>query len=415
MEHYLLEGLFEKFLNILQHKMDRNPEDYESIMGIGEPSMISFPSLEEFLKGNEIPFFKQGVSIGTENVLPVSMVVMENSDYESLMPSGILCAYPDSDREVIFCFYHGAKVSSYRAWRYPVEYIVCYRSKSAFENLLADLKVFCTEQTRKKGKVIVTDDDSVERPTLSWDDVILPASLKDDIRNNIEYFMGNEDMYRKLGIPYKRGFLFVGPPGNGKTMILKVIASQYTTWQMIIFDAQLISDNSDIDKAFRMAVEYAPSIICFEDLDSLFNSNITMSHFLNKLDGFGKYDRVLVLATTNHPEIIDPALLNRPSRFDRTWVIENPDTECRRMFIKKKFANTLSEDIIDELADGTDKFSMAYLEELYIASSLAAISRGKDLPGETEIWESFELLSSQVRDASHQFERKVKKIGFGAG
>jgi len=415
MEAFLLEDLHEKLVNILQHRMSRNPANYRFIMGTGSHSGNFLYKIEVFLKNNNIPFFVLGMSVNTEGLLPVPATVVENYEHGIFLPSGMFCIYPDSDEEIIICLYHRIESSGFGSRTIEEGYIAGYRDQSAFDGLISNLKRFRADEIRKDGKVIVTDDDNVERPSLSWDDVILPPALKNDVRNNIEYFMRSEMMYRKLGIPYKRGLLFVGPPGNGKTMLLKVIASQYTEWQMIIFTVKTSSDNYDLNKAFQAAKEYAPSIICFEDLDSLFNSNLTMSHFLNKLDGFGKHDRVMVLATTNHPENIDPALLNRPSRFDRVWVIENPDVECRRMFIRKKFAGPLSEDFIDDLAHGTDKFSMAYMEELYIASSLAAINRGKDLPGETEIWESLEQLSLQVRGASHQFANRVTKIGFISG
>jgi ATP-dependent 26S proteasome regulatory subunit len=196
-------------------------------------------------------------------------------------------------------------------------------------------------------------------------------------------------------------------------MLLKVIASQYIEWQMLMFTAKSNSDNWDISRIFRSAKEYAPSIICFEDLDTIFHSNITMSYFLNKLDGFGEQDRVMVIATTNHPEDVDPALLNRPSRFDRVWVIDNPDVGCRKIFIRKKFADILSDSAIEKLGEDTEKLSMAYMEELYVASLLSAINHGKDFPEEEDILEATAQLSVQIRGASNNFERKIQPIEFG--
>lgn len=414
MEHYFLEGVHEKFVNILERKLNRNPAGYKFIMGIGDRSDNFLYKIEAFLENRLIPFFTVGVSVNTGVLLQVPAIVVEDYDSGIFLPSGMFCVYPDSEKETVICFYHRKEPSGFGSRPIKIGFIVAYRDQGAFDALVTDLKTYRAEEVRKKGEVIIVDDDNVERPKLSWDDIILPSDQKEDMRNNIEYFMQSKTMYRKLGLPYKRGLLFVGPPGNGKTMLLKVIASQYTEWQMIIFTVRSGSDNWDLNKAFQSAKEYAPSIIGFEDLDSIFHSNITMSHFLNKLDGFGKQDCVMIVATTNHPQDIDPALLNRPSRFDRVWVIDNPDIECRRMFIRKKFPKILSDDAVEELAKGTDKFSMAYMEELYIASSLTAISRGKELPDEAEIFGSAEQLSLQVRDASHQFERKVKKIGFGA-
>ena len=204
----------------------------------------------------------------------------------------------------------------------------------------------------------------------------MPVALKKDIRSSIESFFDGEAMYRKLAIPYKRGLLFSGPPGNGKTMLLKVIAASYPQWKFIYFKDDPHKDNDDIDDVFDLAKDMGQSIICFEDLDTLFRRSITLSHFLNKIDGFEDQHGMMIVATTNHPEDIDPALTSRPSRFDRVYTIGNPDYDCRRALLGRYFEKCCSVEYLETIANSTDSFSMAYLRELYISSSMTPSAKG---------------------------------------
>jgi SpoVK/Ycf46/Vps4 family AAA+-type ATPase len=228
----------------------------------------------------------------------------------------------------------------------------------------------------------------------------------------MEGFIKGELIYRRLNIPYKRGFLFAGPPGNGKTMMLKVIASTCREFKFVLYKRTDHPGNGEVDIAFEMAADLAPSILCFEDLDSIFNEGVSLSHFLNKLDGFESTDGVMILATTNHPEEIDPALTSRPSRFDRLWLFQNPDYGCRLEMLNRLFGNCIDRELIENLAEQTEDFSMVYLKELYVSASLLAIDAGKKYPEEDEINGALDLLQKQFRTAKRQFKTSEKEVGF---
>ena len=411
MEMILREDIFDRFVTLIVKKYHKDPGQFIFIMG-SRDIPPSFAHFDDFLRERKIPFRKTGVSVvqGKESLACASL------DHEiGSLPFGLYSIYPESEREIVLYFY---KDMDERFNGSHPRYIAGYRNRKDYEELISFYNRYYASRKREEGKIIVYGGNDIERPPVSWDELVLPERVKDDIRRNVEHFMTSETVYKKLGVPYRRGILFTGPPGNGKTMLLKVIASQYPKWQMIAFSVSANTGNGDLDELFRMATEdYPPAVLCFEDLDSLFKKDhITMSHFLNKLDGFERHDRLLVLATTNHPEDIDPALTSRPSRFDRVWIIGPPDYDCRHEYLRKCFNGNLSEPFASELAQATEGFSMAYLKELYVSASIRAIQGNRQRPEENDIEEVFDLLTSQLKGAKQQFFTLTeKKIGFGVG
>lgn len=403
MSFLVKEEVFERFIIILKNRFKKNPSDFRFIAESNNE--IPYTYFENYLLSNEIHFNKTGIAINFPDEMPVRIIT---DDEEGKLSSGIYFIYPETDKEIIFYFYELA--SEMRTCR---NVIIGYKKSDVFDNFLSNLKDFYIDRSRSNNRIIVFRGKDIERPNLSWNEIILPAALKEEIKQNIERFINGEELYRRLNIPYKRGFLFTGPPGNGKTMLLKVIAANYKSLPFIYFKFDNRSDNDDIDIVFKKAKDLAPSIICFEDIDSLFKSDITLSHFLNKLDGFEERDGTLIFATTNHPEEIDPALTSRPSRFDRVWMINNPDYHCRKVFIQKNFNGLFSGNLVESVVARTEGFSMAYLKELYISTSMLALNKGLDFPGKDEITESLRILTSQVKNAKRNFEFKEETVGFG--
>jgi len=139
------------------------------------------------------------------------------------------------------------------------------------------------------------------------------------------------------------------------------------------FDSRRLFDYLDL--AFERAISYAPCVLCFEDLDSLFN-NVPLSHFLNKLDGLAPLEGVLVLATTNHPGELDEALTNRPSRFDRVFEIGNPGPAERRAYLGRQMGGAFDERVVE----WTDGLSFAQVKEVWVTACLEAIHGGLAAP-----------------------------------
>ena len=174
----------------------------------------------------------------------------------------------------------------------------------------------------------------------TWDDIILPAERKETIRGHVDDFFKPETraMYEEMGVPYKRGFLLAGPPGCGKSLISKIIANTtpgVNFIYVITLHCPNMSEERAIEAVFEKARASAPCIVCFEDLDSQLDRHVRTT-FLNAMDGFEANEGVLTIATTNNPDEIDPALVNRPSRFDTKWVFSYPEVDERQRYLTSR-------------------------------------------------------------------------------
>lgn len=213
---------------------------------------------------------------------------------------------------------------------------------------------------------------------VSRDDVLIEDKVKTEIFRMIDQFFENDgSFYKDNNIPYKRGLLMYGPPGNGKTTLIKSLINSVKfpicIWQVTEFT------NSEKIKDLFMKVRDSerPTILIIEDLDSL--PQAARSTFLNTLDGVSSNTGVFIIGTTNFPDKVDPALLNRAGRFDRTFEITKPDATKRELYLNKLGVRKFITD--DEefklLIKETDGLSMVTLGEIYTSIAIASHYDGK--------------------------------------
>lgn len=238
---------------------------------------------------------------------------------------------------------------------------------------------FIEEKSRElmlEGITVLTDtEDGLENDKesitaqISREDVLLEERMKRDIFRAIdEFFTNGGAFFKTYDIPYRRGILLYGSPGNGKTTLVKSIAGSVHA-PVIYWQITEYTNSYSISEVFEMANKMAPVILIIEDIDSM--PTESRSVFLNALDGATTKEGIFLIGTTNYPERIDPALINRAGRFDRAYEIKQPSTAMRKTYLQHKNISQFVEDVsLDAIAKQTKGLSIAQLNELYMSMAL---------------------------------------------
>jgi transitional endoplasmic reticulum ATPase len=236
----------------------------------------------------------------------------------------------------------------------------------------------------------------VERPNVHWNDVGGLEDVKAQLKEAIELPVKNPEAFEKIGIRPMKGVLLVGAPGTGKTLLAKAVATERESNFISIKGPELLSkfvgeSEKSVREIFRKAKMASPCIIFIDEIDSIAyarNSDSTDSlviervvdTLLTEMDGLSEIKNVFVLAATNRPDTIDPALL-RPGRFDKIIEIPMPDEVTRKsIFTVHTKRMPLDKDIsLDTLASETDGYTGAEIENLVREAGMSAIRAQKDI------------------------------------
>ena len=195
-----------------------------------------------------------------------------------------------------------------------------------------------------------------------------PDSAAKTVADGITDFWSREKIFREYGLPFKRGILLYGPAGMGKTSTLQIIAREVISHGGIVLDYH-VNLFSYGYRALRAIQPDTPLVVFIEDIELYENKDTinganTTSAFLNMLDGAENIDRVVFLATTNHPDRLSARIINRPSRFDVTIEVPYPGKEMRTIYL-----SSLGGDIDTErYARDTEGMSFAHIKELFIST-----------------------------------------------
>jgi cell division protease FtsH len=235
----------------------------------------------------------------------------------------------------------------------------------------------------------------VKRPSITFKDVAGMDNVKIELRETIE-FLKDPTRFEKLGAKVPKGLLLVGPPGTGKTLLARAVAGEAGVPFFSISASEFIEmfvgvGASRVRDMFKKAKEAHPSIIFIDEIDAVGRTRgtglggghdereQTLNQLLSEMDGFDPHEEVIVMAATNRPDVLDPALL-RPGRFDRHIVIDRPGWKERKAILEIHARGKALADGIDfeVLARGTPGMTGADLENLANEAALVAMRRNKD-------------------------------------
>ncbi|MEM2462485.1 MAG: AAA family ATPase, partial [Archaeoglobaceae archaeon] len=263
----------------------------------------------------------------------------------------------------------------------------------------------------------------VEIPRVSWEDIGGLENAKQELKEAVEWPLKFPEVFRVTNIKPPKGILLYGPPGTGKTLLAKAVANESNANFISVKGPELLSkwvgeSEKHVRDMFRKARQVAPAIIFFDEIDSLAprrggigDSHVTervVSQLLTELDGLEELRDVVVIAATNRPDLVDPALL-RPGRIERHVYIPPPDKEARKEIFRIHLrGKPLNEDVsIEELAEKSEGYSGADIEAVCREAGMLAIREA--LANVRDPKEAAEI-AGKIKITKRHFEEAFKKV-----
>ena len=268
---------------------------------------------------------------------------------------------------------------------------------------------------------------SGEHPTVTFDDVAGAEEAKEELKEVVE-FLKEPQKFIQLGARIPKGVLLVGPPGTGKTLMAKAVSGEAGVPFFSISGSEFVEmfvgvGASRVRDLFDQAKRHSPCIVFVDEIDAVGRQRgaglggshdereQTLNQMLVEMDGFDTDTNVIIIAATNRPDILDPALL-RPGRFDRRVTLDRPDVKGREAILKVHSKGKPLEPGVDlgSLARGTPGFVGADLENMVNESAILAARRNKKAIGQPELEEAIERVVMGPERKSRLISDEEKRI-----
>jgi transitional endoplasmic reticulum ATPase len=263
----------------------------------------------------------------------------------------------------------------------------------------------------------------VEVPDVTWEDVGGLEDTKERLRETIQWPLDYPEVFQQLDMAAAKGVLLYGPPGTGKTLLAKAVANEAQSNFISIKGPELLNkyvgeSEKGVREVFEKARSNAPTVVFFDEIDSIAgergqrmgDSGVgerVVSQLLTELDGLEELEDVVVVATTNRPDLIDSALL-RPGRLDRHVHVPVPDEDARRKIFEVHTEHK-------PLADDVDLDALARRTEGYVGADIEAVCREASMAASREFIETvspedIETSVENVRVSMDHFESALDEV-----
>ena len=266
-----------------------------------------------------------------------------------------------------------------------------------------------------------------QKEKVTFEDVADLKEAKEELQEIVE-FLKDPRKFTKLGAKIPKGVLLIGAPGTGKTLLARAVANEAGVPFFAVSGSEFIElfvgvGSSRIRDLFRTAKKHTPCLVFIDEIESIGRQRgygigggyeereQTLNQLLSEMDGFEPNNGIIVLAATNQPSVLDPALL-RPGRFDRRIILDEPDIKAREEILKihtkdKKLAKDVN---LREIAERTPGFTGADLANLTNEAALLAAKRNKKEITQDELRECIEKVLLGPERKSHILSKKEKEI-----